>query len=430
MRRAFPELCLSLLVMTVLALALPRLYDLVFAVEVAPTRLFYSPVRQAFIYREHFGDHDFIYADQHGERFDRRTFETQLPFIYYRNMALWGLLPLTLDGRTFDRRTMRDRRQVFELKPHELTDRRPTIPVYPLIETNPGQAGLRFPEDVFRMTASAIEFVNVDTNRIDPALTETFTAALRAAGFRFPAGLVAGKPTILKPFDEGYFLTDATGAVFHLRRVDGAPSVVRTPIPPDLGVRHIRVSESQQRAYYGMLLATDGRLFLISTDGYRLQPLPTDGYDPDRMSYKLLVNPVTATAVFGDDHTVRGVAMTPDFAPIARYRREVPGTDSMLYARAARVLFPFDLSVETRDSGYLGWHLDHHGWSGLIGVVLCLGALMVLARFRGTPARRLWPQIGLVAVGGVFGVAAVVLVPVTGLDSGRSDHRPRITVAT
>ncbi len=411
MTPAHARLSLSLVVLVVIAIALPKLYDLVFGVEVSRTHLFYSPVAKTFVFREHHGDHDFVYADSAGRTFDRKTFETRIPFIYYKNMDIWGLLPLTIDGTTYDRAAMRDSRHVLELKPREIADRRPEIAVYPLLESNPGRARLTFPEDVFRMTGEEMAFLNVDTNRVDADLTARFTGALTAAGFRFPARLAAGKPTILKPFDEGYFLVDATGAVFHMKRVDGAPVVVRTPIPTDLGIRHIKVSENALRRFYGLVLAADGRIFLLSYDDYRLVPLPSEGYDPDRMAYKLILNPVHPTAVFDDARTISAVAMTPDFAPVARHDRPVPGTRDMLHHRVARILFPFVLDLDDTGGGYLTWRLEHHGGSGLIGIAGALAVVLLLLRWRGTPWRRAWPEVALVAAGGVFGLAAVLALP-------------------
>ncbi len=49
------------------------------------------------------------------------------------------------------------------------------------------QARLVFPEDRFRMTGEAMQFVNADTNAVDEPLTELFTRALKDAGFSFPA---------------------------------------------------------------------------------------------------------------------------------------------------------------------------------------------------------------------------------------------------
>ncbi len=414
----FAFLSIAILVM---AIGLPELYSKIFSVKIAPTQMFYSPVHQSFVFREHHGDHDFVYSDQTGRIFDRKGFETAIPFIYYKNMDLWGLLPLTLNGQRFDLATMRENRQVFELSPREIKDRRPAIAIQPLLESNPGRTRLQFPEDVFRMTKTDMVFVNVDHNVRDEALTTTFTAALKQAGFTFPAGLIAGKDTILKPFDEGYFIADATGAIFHVKRVNGALSAVRTPIPTDLQPRHIKVSENKARAYYGFLLTQEGRLYLISYDQYRLIPLPSDGYDPDRMSYKILLNPLYKTAIYGDDHVIRAVAMDPDFQPFDRYERPVPGPDSTLSWRVMTHLFPFRLTLADRTSAFLDWHVHWHGVSGLMGSALCLLAWFGVqwqCRRRASGGIS-WRSISwrplkealLILCTGLFGLIAVLMIP-------------------
>jgi len=406
-------LALVLLVTLLAAVALPRLYDLAFAPDVEPTHLFYSPVRTAFVYREHRGNHDFTYADQHGETFDRRTFETQIPFIYYRNMDLWGLLPLTIGGRSFDAAAMRAARQVFELKAAEIADRAPSIPVYPLLESDPGRARLQFPEDVFRMTAERMEFLNVDTSRIDPDLTALFTDALVAEGFTFPARLVAGKPTILKPFDDGYYFVDAGGAVFHVMRIDGQPHVERTPIPAEIGraIRHIKVTENERRDVRALVLTMDDRLFLMRGEGFALTPLPTTHYDPDTMDYKLLVNPVAPTAVYGDGAVVHAAALTPDYDVIDTYERPVPGRQGLLEGRVAGALFPFRLTLSGDAGAFLSWGLRPGGWSGLVGIGLSLLAVLGVARRRHAGWRATLPNVLLVALTGVFGLLAALLVP-------------------
>lgn len=411
MSAAISRYTFLLVAVVVMAIALPQLYDKVFAVKVARTQMFYSPVSETFVFREHFGDHNFIYRDREGNEFDRKTFETLIPFIYYKNMDIWGLLPLKLDGRSFDAPTIKSNRQVFELKPRDIVDNRPSIDIYPLLESNPGRARLRFPEDVFRMSGDEAEFVNVDVNARDDDLTAAFTQALSQAGFRFPARLIAGKATILKPFDEGYFAVDDTGQVFHLKRVDGRPQVVRTPIPMDIDIRHIKVSENKRRAYYGSLLTRDGKLFLISYDGYRLVELPTDGYDPDTMSYKLLMNPLYKTAIFTNRQTVKAVAMDAAFRPIDSYERAVPGTSGMLYAKVAKGLFPFAITLRDDNRSYLTWKLIWNGVVSLIGVVMSLMVYAVLVRWRGDRLGESWPDMVLIAFAGVYGLIAAIASP-------------------
>ncbi|MFP4348359.1 MAG: DUF4857 domain-containing protein [Thermodesulfobacteriota bacterium] len=51
-----------------------------------------------------------------------------------------------------------------------------------------------------------------------------------------------------------------------------------------------------------------------SYDGYRLIRLPIDTYDPDRMDFKLLINPLYRTAVWSDEARIRAVAMDAAFS--------------------------------------------------------------------------------------------------------------------
>jgi len=403
----------AVLITLLLAIALPRLYAIAFAPQIAPTYLFYSPVAEEFIYREHHGNHDFVYASETGETYDRQGFEKLLPFIYYKNMDLWGLLPIEIGGQSFDRDTIRDARQVFELKAREVTGNRPEIPVWALIDSDPGRAGLSFPEDVIRMTQSAAQALNVDTLRPEPELTARINDALSAAGFTFPARLVAGTQTILKPFDAGLFVVDASGALFQMTRTGDTAHVVRTPIPADLGIRHIKVMENKARKVLGLILTEDNRLFLLKMPGYGLSALPSAGYDPSRMDYKLLMNPVFPTAIYGDDDTVRGVAMTQDFRPIADYARAIPGAEGSLAARAARALFPLTLSLEDGPGPYLRWQVVWNGWTGLIGVILSLAVFVALTR-RETRWPQALPGALLIAFTGPFGLLATLALPQPG----------------
>lgn len=412
MTRVITWLAHALLVVVALAIALPQIYAMAFAPKITPTYLFYSPVLKAFVYREHHGNHDFVYKSADGQSYDRQAFETLLPFIYYKNMDIWGLLPINIDGQSFDAQTIRNNRQVFELKARDIVDRTPQIPVFALLDSDPGKAGLSFPEDVFRMADRQMEFVNVDVNRVDPNLTVRFTDALEEAGFAFPAQLVAGRQTILKPFDAGVFAIDATGTVYHVLRKGDDPVVTRTPIPADLNIRHMRVSENKQRKILAMILTVDDRLFLMTMPDYRLVELPTANYVPDEMDYKVIINPVAATATFDDGQTVHGVAMDSDFTPVASYARPMPTADETVQARVAQILFPFTLSLSQKNGAWLQWRVHWNGWLALIGIA---GSLTVFATVLWRRADASWRAAAvpalLIMVTGLFGLLAILAVP-------------------
>ncbi|PIE68780.1 MAG: DUF4857 domain-containing protein [Deltaproteobacteria bacterium] len=404
------RLALMLLAVMVMGVFLPIGQKMLSGESMGKTQLFYSPVIKKFIYREKVGEgHSFVTLDEDGTSYDRTTFETMIPFIYYRNMELWGKLPLVLDGQTFTKEQIRTNRQVFELKARNITGNFPRIQVFPLLESVPGRSRLRFPEDAFRMT-DQMEFINVDTNKVDPVLTQIYTKALTDAGFVFPARLVAGKVSILKPFDEGFFLVDARNTVFHIKRVKGKPFVVRTPIPADLGIRHIKVSENKKKAIYGLILTHTGELYLMTYDNYGLIRLPVEGYKPDTMDIKLIINPLFVTAIFSDDTIIHAVAMNKAYEPIARYQHVMFSGKKRVADKIVDALFPFVIQTHDANTGYLPFRFQWSGWTSLLGTALALAVGCVLAYRRKGGFRTHWPDLVLIVVTGFYGLLAVTMI--------------------
>ena len=418
---------ISMLVLAVLVLAfhLPRLYDRLAVDRIEKTHLFYSPTLKDFIYTETTSGYDpeaaakaedhhanVAYKDARGRYYDRLEFERHLPFIYVRNMDRRGLLPLTIDGRQFDRDTIDEHRQVLELTAKNLPGRTPPQKFWPLLNTDPDQAGLVFPDDRFRMTGSSMEFINADYNRVDRDLTEAWTAALKAEGFRFPARLVAGNFTILKPFDDGVFMVDDQYAVFHLQRVQGRVQVVRTPIDPDLRCRHITVVESNLGQFHGLLLDGRDRLHLLTTDQYKLIELPLPGYEPDLMDFKILFDPLYQTAVYSDDRVIRAVVMDRDYQPIAAAEHLMSRAAAGPGRKAGDYLFPFRLTMTSENSRMLipKLELSPTFFGGFLATGLAAG-LIYLAVFNFRHQRRPRPlNLAFVFVTGIYGLIAGLMI--------------------
>lgn len=401
---------LIVLAVVVMSVYLPLIYHKVFDKKMGKTQLFFSPVIKKFVFREMVGEgHKFVTKDENGNDYDRMTFETLIPFVYYKNMDLWGKLPLTIDGHTFDKQTIKKNRQVFELKPRMIADRRPRVQVFPLLESEPGVTRLRFPEDAFRMS-DRMEFVNVDTNRADKGLTRRFTAALKERGFVFPAQLVAGRVSILKAFDEGFFVVDANGWVYHVKRVRGEPVVVKTPIPSDLGIRNIKVMENKKKEIYGMLLTNKGDICLITYDDYWLIKLPLMDYNPDTMDLKLLINPLFRTAVYSDHHTIHAVAMDRQYRPISRYQRVMFSGRTTMADTIFKALFPFWIKTTDKTSGYLRFDVIWNGRLALIGIALSLFAGIALMYARKFSIRKCWPDLAIIMFTGIFGLIGITII--------------------
>lgn len=403
----------SLLLLTVFLLAvwLPLLKDLLFEYRFGKTDLFYSPVIERFVYKELLGEgHQFIYRDQDGNDYGREEFETLIPFIYYKNMELWGKLPLALGGRSFDKAAIQAERQVLELEPGELPGHTPRIQLFPLLESNPGRARLRFPEDIMA-PGERLTFIGSDANRLDRELTETYTRALADAGFRFPVQASFGRVSILKPFDAGRLLLDSDGALFQLKRVDDRPEVRPVPLPDDLHVRHAKVAENKRGEYLGLLLTDDDRLFLLGQTDFALTPVELPGYDPDTMELKIIFNPLYRTAIYSDERDIHAIAMDRDFRPIDHYSRVMAMAEPRLVDRVWQILLPFDLELRDPNGRYLMLRPRWHGAPALIGIGVALLLGWWLLRRRGLALPSAAPSLILIGVSGLMGLAATALFP-------------------
>ncbi|WP_035238536.1 DUF4857 domain-containing protein [Desulfobacter vibrioformis] len=415
------------LVILVSAVYLPMLYDKIFMDEVEKTHLFYSPVSQDFILMEkivgkvpdpakgfaldHHSNQAYMKAD--GTYVPRKTFERHLPFIYYKNMEIRGLLPITLNGQTFDKITIKAQRRVLELKAKDLAEKSPHVPFYPLLESNPGQARLVFPEDRFRMTDSDMEFINADENAVDPVFTKMYTYTLKKKGFKFPARSVNGKFSVLKPFDEGVFIVDRDYHVFHVKRVNDKPEIKKTPISPELRIRAIQVSENSQKKFYGLALEGNGGISLMSYDNYRLIPLPLNNFDPDRMDLKLIFNPLYCTAVYSDGTVIRAVLLDDSFSPVKRYEHTMSRATATPATRFRNLLFPFALALgPTPDSRYVKARLVPGTIWSLSGMGIC--ALLFAGGAKIFTGQ--WPRgmrTATVALTGLYGLVAMVIATIS-----------------
>jgi len=401
---------LIILAIVVMSLYLPNLYNKIFDKKTGKTQLFFSPVIKKFMFREMVGEgHRFVTQDENGKTYDRQSFETLIPFVYYKNMELWGKLPLTIDGHVFDKQTIKKNRQVFEFKPRMIADRTPRIQVFPLFESKPGVTRLRFPKDAFRMT-DRMEFINVDTNIVDEKMTGQFTQALKQAKFLFPAKLVAGKVSILKPFDEGFFIVDAGGDLFQIKRAKGQPVIVKITIPAGINIRSIKIPENKKKEIYGILLSQKGNLYLISYNKYRLIKMPLINYDPDTMDFKLLINPLYRTAVYSSNQTIYSVAMDNLYRPIAQYHRVMFTGKKTMADRVFEVIFPFYIKTMDKTSGYLQFNTVGSGRLFFIGNAFSLPFAVLIMRTRKFEFKKNWFDLTVVIFTGLYGLIATIII--------------------
>ncbi len=401
----------STIILAIIAMsyALPAGFDKVFGQNIGNPLLFFSPLQKQFIYRESLGGHRFNYMNEEGKSYSRTDFEYQLPFLYYKNLEKKKLLPVSIDGESFDKQTIKAGKQGLEIKSRHLDSHHPQIELYPLFNNNPEVAIMPFPEDMFRFTNQAMEFINADSNRIDTRLTGRFTSALESLGFVFPATVIGGKTTNLKPFDEGFFIRDSKGQVFHVKRVLDKPEIIKTPIDSTLDIQDILVSENKRKEFYGTIITRQGDLYLISYDNYRLISLPVEKYQPGSMDFKLLINPMYKTAVSSGSKMVYGTAMDSSYQSFRSYELDRHNPTPFLVQVSRALLFPFQLHFDNPYRGQADLRLQFGGFWSLAGILLATALFCLFSRQKEHLSINKG-ELSLVLVTGFFGLIALFII--------------------
>lgn len=389
------------------AILLPEFFDKTFDRKAIVPATYNSPIIDDFVMRwtdEHGVKH---YADTAGNAYDAEQFERLVPFLYYSDLRKWGVMPETVKGVPVDRATIRHETQVFRFEPRDMDE--PQIGLWPLFECESKFTRLEYPPDLMRID-DRVEFLVAETNEVDEEKSRRFTEAMARAEFRFPARAVAGNPSTRKPFDDGYFVEDAVGQLFHLRMRRGEPWCVDTGIRPPSGIRYVSIRESARREFHGYLVDGGGRLYLIGCDDYRLVELPLADFDPDTMRLLFLADPLYRTMVYGDEDARHLVLTDRDYTLVREHVLPIDRSRGAAARAIGRAIFPFRIEVESPRSSVVGFRLVPGGATALLGSAGALAVLVLILVIRGAGVRRRWPDLLLVAVTGSCGLVAVLVV--------------------
>ncbi|MCF7832397.1 MAG: DUF4857 domain-containing protein [Candidatus Marinimicrobia bacterium] len=395
-----------LLMVIVSALYLPDFFSMLFDKKENTPRLSYSSVIDEFVYTKYYGMGQIDYMDIKGNNYSEREYYKLLPFMHYANLEKWGELPLTLKGFEMTSKNIRQNSQMVRIQPKDIDP--PTVPLNIMFEAEGDYASLQIPDDIFRIS-NTIEFLDPASNSVLEEKSHKFQEAMLAAGFTFPAKLAAANQTNRKPFDEGYFIKDATNKIFHLKMIKDEPVCVNTGIDTKLKVRQIFISENMRKEFYGWILTEDNDLYLITYDDYKLRQIPTGGnnakydYVANEMTIRFYIYPVDKHINISGDGFSQLIILNNDFKKIAEHVETWTPYDKRPAPIVKSFLFPFELSTYD-PMQYVKLQMDIFWWHGLIGIAVSLLALLLFSR------KRPWFDYVVVLFTGVFGLIGVLLI--------------------
>jgi Domain of unknown function (DUF4857) len=395
-----------LLMVIVSALYLPDFFSMLFDKKVNTPRLTYSSVIDEFVYTKYYGMGQIDRMDINGNSYSEREYYALLPFMHYANLEKWGELMPTLKGFEMTSKNIRRNSQMVRIQPKDIDP--PTVPLNIMFEAEGDYASLQIPDDIFRIS-NTIEFLDPASNSVLEEKSHKFQEAMLAAGFNFPAKFAAANQTNRKPFDEGYFIKDATNEIFQLKMIKDEPVCINTGIDPELKVRQIFVSENSRKEFYGWLLTEDNDMYLITYDDYKLRQIPTGGNDAqydyiaNEMTIRFYIYPIDKHINISGDGFRQLIILDNDFNKIAEHVETWTPYNDRPGAVAKSFLFPFELSTYD-PMKYIKLQIEVFWWHGLIGIAASLLALLIFSR------KRPWFDYVVVLFTGVFGLIGVLLI--------------------
>ncbi len=390
------------------SIAIPQIYWTIFREAPSVPNVVYSRVLDEFmmVARE---DGVLVRKDEHGNIYSRDEFEAKLPLLFFRQLFATGDMPDTIKGRHMDHAELSTYSSNFTLRPVDMNTPEPVL--LPLLEAQSGRVSLALPEDFFRLS-DRIEFIVAETNRVDREKSDKFNEALIREGFAFPARLTGGLPTDRKNEEEGYFIKDNNGDLFHLMMIRGEPYVARIDIPAQMEIVHIECVDIATREYYAFLFSEGNEIYLLMQDGYQLQKLPADGYDPKNHRLRVREDVLHKTiSIIGDDH-LQVTVVDDKYEVVDTYSHQW----DPLHLQADHILFgwlfPFQLNLQVPESRFVTLNIfrsPHYFWM-LTNLVL-VGVSVGLLKRKNRCFKKNLIDLGIVLLTGVFGFIATRVFP-------------------
>ncbi len=342
-----------------------------------------------------------------GRKYTTKEFDSLVPLLNYRQLMADGLLPDSICGVSAEPRNLMINSVVMRYEPKD--QNRPKSGLYALLESMPVRVGLTQPSDMFRI-ADKIEFLDAQTNRVDEGKSAKFQRELQKRGYEFPTQWVVGDANTRKPYDEGYFCLDSKGDLYHMKMVNGRPFVKNTNISESVDVAYFASYNPSSRRFYGYMISQQGEFYALESDeagGYKASKLDIGTIDPHNEKVIVMGNILYWTVSVTSDAGRRYVALrSDDLTSIATHSidRELNAWDYV-----SGYLMPFTLSFSADNSEMI---YPRFRFAGVQSFILsCLLALLSLVIFRQKPLKVRIYSLLLIAISGVAGLIALVILP-------------------
>ncbi len=392
----------------VAAIAIPELFWTIFREGVRTPNVMYSQVIDDFIIVKAGADGT-VRVDPQGNIYTREETEQLLPLLFFRQLSADGNMPDSLRGVEMEHAIISRHRGSYSFMPRNINTPKPVL--LPLMEARSGRVNLALPEDFFRLK-HRMEFIVAETNRVDKEKSRLFNDALTNAGFASPARLIAGIPTTLKSKDEGYFIKDNEGHLFHLKMIQGEPVVARIEIPDHMDIVHIECVDMRTEEFYAYLYTSDNQVYVLLDEVYYLQRLPIEGFDRKRDRLRVRYDLFGKTISVIGDHFIKVTRVDEIYEVVDTYEEYWTPRHQRSDHRLFAWIFPFELRMQVPDSRFAGFFFHFaHGYHWLWLHAALVGLTIWLLRRKNRDLKKNIPDLLLILATGMFGFVSTRVFP-------------------
>lgn len=278
--------------------------------------LFYSAPLKEFVYQKNFGDHRFEYGIQDQKVFGREEYESYLPFVYWRNLDIQKKLPISIDGKNYDKKTIKETRLSLSYSPSLLKEKE--VRIYPLLNPDSSLGMIKFPEHMIQFNALHVKAYNFDDGE-NNALSKEINGAFAKNNVQMPIQDIWGKATNMKPYDLGYLLLDSKDKLFNINRLDNVVHLKEINYPKGIKIRYIKLSENKQRKVAGYAIDMNSNFYLLDWN-FNFKKVELEGFDYKNMKLQFISNALYYLIRYDDGNAYNAVVFTKEFKKIKKIK--------------------------------------------------------------------------------------------------------------
>lgn len=351
------------------------------------------------------------FHDIKGNAYQRAKYDSLLPLMNYRQLAMNGDLPDSIDGYAIDVKTLRAKQIMFRFRPTDIFSPQPCMGV--LLESMPKRKMLTLPGDYFRMDHNQITFIDAGSNKINEAKSNLFTKEMKKKGVKFPIKHYWGNPTTRKAYDEGYFFTDSKGDFYHLKMIKDRPFVKNTMLDPDIKIRWFSMSEVMDKRFYGYIFGEKGEFGILESteDGkYKFKKIDVRNIDVSKDEITILGNMLYWTVKVSDSKSMDAYGIDAmSLTAISDYHIN---KEDMLWDKLSKWIFPFIISPTSQDNGFINLYIESFSAKAFwINVLLAVFFSIAFYRKKNMETTKKIFMMIFISVTGIIGIFSLMFVP-------------------